>query len=228
MRIVNLVLQTRHLDALKVFYGRDLGLPILTEASGFVTFGVGTTQLTFSHSMGASDSMYHYAFNIPPHTMPEAKAWLAQRAPLLSQAGEDLFYFEGWNAEGIYFRDPAGNIGELIARHTLAGDSPGAFGPQQLLCVSEIGLPVPDVSEMVDGLIGAFDLARYGEASDMFSPVGNERGLFIVVREGRPWFPTDIAAEAHPISVVIEGANEASLNLTGLACEIRQQSAPMP
>nr|MDQ3327713.1 hypothetical protein [Chloroflexota bacterium] len=185
------------------------------------------TQLTFSQSSDVGDPGYHFAFNIASRTMAEAKAWLASRVPLLDKAGEELFSFEHWTAESIYFRDPAGNIGELIARHTLADDSPAAFGPQHLRCVSEIGLPAPDVSEMVDGLVGSFDLERYGETSDSFSPVGDERGLFIVVREGRPWFPTDSAAEAHPISALIEGATEASLRLAGLPYEIRQGSAPV-
>jgi catechol 2,3-dioxygenase-like lactoylglutathione lyase family enzyme len=223
MRIAALSLRTRHLDELKAFYGDKLGLSLLAESPQSVTFGVGATQLTFARSTGAGDPTYHFAFNIPSRTISEAKAWLSSRVPLLDQAGEDQFHSESWNADIIYFRDPAGNIGELIARHTLSDDMPGPFGAEHLLCVSEIGLPTPDVPELVHGLTDAFDLTGYGAGSDTFTPLGDERGLFIVVREGRAWFPTDIAAELHAVSVVIQGTSEASLSLAGLPYEIRQQ-----
>lgn len=223
MRIAALSLRTRHLDELKAFYADILGLRLLAESPQSATYGVGMTQMTFVRSTGVGDPTYHFAFNIPPRTISEAKAWLSSRVPLLNQAGEDQFHSESWNADNIYFRDPAGNIGELIARYTLSDDLPGRFGSQHLLCVSEIGLPTPDVPELVRGLIEAFDLARYGEGSNTFSPVGDERGLFIVVREGRPWFPTDSAAELHAVSAVIQGASEASLSRAGLPYEIRQR-----
>lgn len=223
MRIAALSLLTRHLDELKAFYADILGLPLLAESPQSATFGVGMTHMTFARTTAVGDPTYHFAFNIPRRTISEAKGWLSSRVRLLDQAGEDQFHSENWNSDIIYFRDPAGNIGELIARHTLSDDLPGPFGAEHLLCVSEIGLPTPDVPELVRGLTNAFDLARYGEGSDTFSPVGDERGLFIVVREGRPWFPTNSAAEQHAVSAVIQGASEASLSLTGLPYEIQQR-----
>ena len=223
MRIAALSLRTRHLDELRAFYGDILGLPLLAGAPQSTTFGVGKTQMTFERSTAVGDPTYHFAFNIPSRTISEAKAWLSSRVPLLDLAGEDQFHSESWNADIIYFRDPAGNIGELIARHTLSDDISGPFGAEHLLCVSEIGLPTPDVPELVRGLTNAFDLAEYGDGSNTFTPVGDERGLFIVVREGRAWFPTNSAAERHAVSVVIEGASDASLNPAGLPYEIRQR-----
>ncbi len=223
MRIAALSLRTRHLDEVKAFYADILGLRLLDESPQSVTFEVGRTQMTFARSTAVGDPTYHFAFNIPSRTISEAKAWLSSRVPLLDQAGEDQFHSESWNADNIYFRDPAGNIGELIARHTLSDDLAGRFGAQHLLCVSELGLPTPDVPELVRGLIEAFGITRYGEGSNTFSPLGDERGLFIVVREGRPWFPTDSAAELHDVSAVIEGASDASLSLAGLPYELRQR-----
>ena len=47
----------------------------------------------------------------------------------------------------------------------------------------------------------------YREPSDMFAPVGDEHGLFIVVKRGRVWFNSqDRRAELYPAQAEIEAA----------------------
>ena len=59
---------------------------------------------------------------------------------------------------------------------------------------------VPDAVQLLQaGLgVGVYD----GQGSDMFTAVGDEHGLFIVVKQGRIWFPdTGKAAELSPVTV---------------------------
>ena len=100
----------------------------------------------------------------------------------------------------MYLKDPGGNIGELISRHTLDNDSDRPFGVDDLLCVSEIGTPVDDPNDLALELKAAFDLDMYGDDS-MF--IGDENGLFVAVPIGRFWIPEnsqeakDFPAEIH-------------------------------
>jgi catechol-2,3-dioxygenase len=150
--------------------------------------------------------IYHFAFNIPPQQFAEAKAWIAQRVPpLTDHTGADEFYFEAWNAHALYFSDPAGNIVELIARHTLASQSHQPFTEQSLLSVSEIGLVTDNVRDTVHLLRTRLGISSYqGTGNDEFTAVGDEAGLFIVVKRGRIWFPdTNKPAAVAPVSVTV-------------------------
>src|SRR5690349_21082426 len=116
MQISELHLKARDLTLQKLFYQTTMGLPLLEETATSFTFQAGTTRLTF-HVTGQQQSCYHFAFTIPHNKLAQAKSWLAKRAPLLAKDGQDEFPFQSWNARSIYFYDPVGNIGELIAHY---------------------------------------------------------------------------------------------------------------
>ncbi len=107
----------------------------------------------------------------------------------------------------MYFLDPAGNILEFIARHTLKNDAPGDFTAKDILCASEIGIVSPDVVATADQLCDAAKIGRYHGGSEDFTAVGDEHGLFIVVKTGRKWFSSDRAAEVFAGEVTVRGAN---------------------
>jgi catechol-2,3-dioxygenase len=74
-----------------------------------------------------------------------------------------------------------------------------------LLRISEIGLAVPDVPAAVATLQNAFGLSVFGTAAAEFTPLGDHDGLLIVVRQGRPWFPTrTVRPSLGPITVTVE------------------------
>jgi hypothetical protein len=74
------------------------------------------------------DGAYHFAFNIPENQIRSAKEWLMPRTVLLKdEQGNDYFQHSGWNSEAVYFKDPAGNILEFIARHDLSNAVDGDF-----------------------------------------------------------------------------------------------------
>ena len=90
----------------------------------------------------------------------------------------------------MYFKDPDGNILELIARHGLANATDHQFGEQDFLAVSEIGLAVDDVAKTVGELTRSLGVPIYdGAGSDAFSAIGDEYGLFIVDANGRIGIP---------------------------------------
>lgn len=204
MKIGKLDLQTSDLAAQRHFYMEVLQLP--TIASHEALFAqVGSSQLTFRASQDGREHAYHFAFNIPENRFDRAKEWIAQRLPLItSSTGEDSFHFDNWNAHACYFRDPAGNILEFIARHDLTNASDLPFDERSILYISEIGVATDDVKNTVDLLQGMGIPIYDGEGSDTFTAVGDEHGLIIVVKRGRVWFPdTGTPAGIHPLRAVV-------------------------
>jgi catechol-2,3-dioxygenase len=190
MQFRELELWATDLPALQAFYGGLLGLPIVQAGQALVEFQVGGSLLRFVQAQPGWEGFYHFAFNIPENRLAEASSWLQERVPLIAdQTGQTVFPSESWNSDQIYFYDPAGNIGELIARHTLNNGTDEPFSQQHLLNVSEIGVVVEDVPTAAADLQQRFDLNIYKEGSSTFTPLGDEHGLLIVVQQGRIWFP---------------------------------------
>jgi catechol-2,3-dioxygenase len=212
MQINQLRLATPNLDAMGRFYAQQLELSVthsMASNGSAINVVVGNTRLVFAERALGQHQIYHIAFNIPQNQFAEAKIWLQQRGvPLLKdQNGNIDFHFESWNAHAVYFLDPAGNILELIARHNLPNTTSQAqFAGHSLLCASEIGWVVDGVRAAVSHLQEQFGLGVYdGLNSAMFSAVGDENGLFIVVPHGRNWYPdTAMPATAVPLGVHFE------------------------
>lgn len=201
-------------DALAAFYGGTLGLPVRVEDTSAVV-EAGSSELRFERGAGAP--FYHFAFNVPPRRIEDARAWLAERVTLLryAETGEEVVAFPSWNAHSVYFHDPAGNIVELIARDDLKiGHAPkveaaSSFSPADVLGLSEIALVVDDVRETVREVREAFGFAVYGgdEGDEVFTAMGDERGLVLAIRNGWPWLPEKTRpAEAHPVRLEIESS----------------------
>ena len=191
-------LPSSHLGDLEAFYGNVLGLPVARDGEA-LSVTVGDSTLRFIPSETASP--FHFAFNVPSTQFAEAVAWLEARVPLIVyETGETTGHSERWNADMTYFRDPAGHIGELIARHEPPFPAMGPFGPASLSEISEIGLAVADVIAAAQQL-EAVGVPPYRCVPDpSFMSVGDAHGLFIVVRAGRLWFPDRITpALAQPL-----------------------------
>lgn len=191
-RFRSVQLRTAQLDEMRQFYTQTLGLPLEPlkndrEESAFAV-RVGESILKFVAAEKGSEPFYHFAFNIPENQFAACKQWLSKRCPLLKENGNgaDEIFFAKWNAHAVYFADPSGNIGELIARHTLKNPREGEFTVQSLLCVSEIGLVSAEPAKLERGLAESFGLKPY-QGSSMF--VGDEHGLFVLPPTGRPWIP---------------------------------------
>ena len=181
------------------FFESALGLP---ADDGVVRLGGSRLRFT----AGVPSAPYHLAINIPQNQVRAAKDWLERRASMLS---DEIFDFAFWNAEAVYFEDPDGNVLELIARHGLQNDRVGSFGPEMLLGLSEVGLPVAETQLAIEILERTFGLAVFSGDRDQFTALGDDHGLFIVVRPGRLWLPTERACDENHVHVTIEGREEA-------------------
>lgn len=213
MEIDTLHLRTARLSDLKMFYADILDCPVTKADSGKFTIEIGTTDVTFSEVNDGSNPFYHFAINIPQNQFEAATTWLADRVELLSDPDTGEQQFSSSRYSQVYCHDPVGNIVELIARHDLSNDAERSFGSENFLQVSEIGLPVPDVRRAVEGInenVGVSPRdSRVSEISDdvSFAAVGNDHGVFIIVNEGRGWFPTrNQTAEVYPRTVGISEA----------------------
>ena len=225
MDIRELRLVTSDLAMQRDFYAHCLSLTASIATPDRLTLQIGTSRLIFIQAPLDAHQIYHFAFNIPSQQFAEAKAWIARRVPLLTDhSGADEFYFEAWNAHALYFSDSAGNIVELIARHTLASQSHQPFTAESLLSVSEIGLVTDNVLDTVDLLHRRLGVSSYqGTESDEFAAVGDEAGRLIVVKRGRIWFPdTNKPAAIMPVSVTV-AAGSTHATVAGPSYEVTLQ-----
>ncbi len=218
MKIAQLTLKTHTLDTLREFYADHLGLNLLEETDDSFTLDAGESRLTFVADDEEEAYRYHFAFNIPYNQMMDAELWLAQRVSLIIPHGAKDAWVEhtDWQAEALYFADPAGNIVEFIGRQRLAEDTAIPFSAQSILNISEIGVVVTHIEKEVAGLRqqDALELPDFGSNSADFYPIGDDNGLLIFARAGRAWFPTqDVLAESYPIILTVQGSDTQTLTI---------------
>jgi catechol-2,3-dioxygenase len=222
MNILELQLLTGNLEVQKSFYGSVLGLPILESDVQHLTIQVGSSRMKFTRQSEFSGH-YHFAFDVPENQLESAKIWLEARATLIPDLdGTKVFGGGDWNSDAVYFRDPHGNILELIARHELANASQTEFSSASLLNISEIGLACNNVPDVVKWLEQNLNLEIYKSSSETFAPVGNAHGLLILVQNTREWFPsTGVFATLQPVSVTVEGSQNKKLEILNLPYKIQ-------
>lgn len=221
MKIQHIKLLTSIPDRQKKFYTQALGLPLVDDSNDAFTIKIGYSYLTFERAAAEAakaSPFYHYAFDIPVNKVEEAAAWLDAKGVLLNELpnNKKKIYSTTWNATSIYFYDPAGNIVEFIARHSLDHSSYTSFTAGSLLNISEIGLVVNDVPSTSDLLKSRFSIDRYKDSYDSFAAVGDEEGLFILSANQRVWLGSNKPAGIYKTEVVIESAaNKGELIVEG-------------
>ncbi|HBU84878.1 MULTISPECIES: VOC family protein [Paenibacillus] len=190
MQIKEVGLLTDQMEAMKQFYGTLLEFELLKENTTVVSFRTGNSILSFQQAPGQEKPFYHVAFTIPTNQLAAAKKWVQDRnISLLSKDDKDEFYFPYWDATAFYFYDPSGNLMEFIAHHSLDNAVEETFDSRQLLCISEIGLPVDDVPDTISKMNGHYHLEPFAGDGKQFAPIGDAEGMFIVIDKEMPWFP---------------------------------------
>ena len=223
MNIVRLELLAADLWAQKDFYADVLELPVKLTSSG-LEVKAGKTDILFTQAPPDFDGAYHFAFNIPENQFHAAKEWISSRFPLLCDAsGSEEFPSQSWNSDSVYFKDAAGNVLEFIARHSLSDAVGRDFGSQQILQVSEIGLPSEDVVGFAHELCTRLGLSVFRQQpNENFTPVGDDHGLLILPAKDRIWKPdSGVPAKLLPVKVKGE-ANGKSWEVRGVPYEIRE------
>ncbi len=222
MLIKRLELLTDDLIGQKEFYSSVLELPVHLEDTSLLV-KAGKTDIVFKQAPAQWMGQYHFCFNIPENQFLQAKVWLSKRIPLLKdENGNDEFKSQTWNATSLYFKDTAGNILEFIARHDQKNATEIPFNSEQILQVSEIGLPSKDVISFAKELCGKLGVSVYKqEPNETFTPIGDEDGLFILPVENRIWIPnTGVPARMLSVKVDVE-VNGKEFKLSGVPYEVR-------
>ncbi len=205
MKIENLILQTNHLTEMVEFYTSVLELKQIGSLTASVVLQAGYTRLQFCQAQTGINPLYHFAFNIPPNLYAQAKVWLEERFDLVKgKQGQVEFDFSNWDAHGLYFYDPVGNILEFIARDMLPPAKEKFFTSSHILSVSEVGIVVEDVLTTITQIEQVTGLQPYREQTDTFTAMGDEHGLLIVVEKLREWYPnTGLKAETMDLEAII-------------------------
>lgn len=204
MQFEEIVLKTASISKTRNFYRRTLELEMVEDAGDRVAFQVGRTRLVFEEAQSGKP-FYHFAFNVPVRRFSDAFEWMESKLEILpiDDGSLPIAAYPRWNAQSFYFYDNNGSILECIVRFDLPDEPSGDdFSSADFLEISEIGIPSTDV----EARIAAFQamgvpLFPPGPRRPEFSPVGDNRGLLLVVEEGRPWIPTNHRSEAHPLRV---------------------------
>jgi catechol-2,3-dioxygenase len=222
MKLFELRLKMGDLIEARNFYHDVMKLPVLEETADLLVLQAGATRLVFEHETGWQ-GRYHFAFDVPENQVQEAAAWIAVKAKLATLNEKAIFNSSAhWNAHMVYFYDPAGNILEFIGRHNQPNASSEPFSERSIIAISEIGLTTRDVPQTVQWLGDNLGMLVYdGAGSDTFSAVGDELGLFIVVKEGRNWYPeTGIPAGFYPVRATLIDGKMGEYDIPGLPYHI--------
>ncbi|MDL5367024.1 hypothetical protein QSH18_15545 [Xanthomonas sp. NCPPB 2654] len=204
MRITQLSLPASDPGASAAFYRDVLQLPVVATQ-----VRIGWSLLDLLPADAEIGSM-HLAFNIPPARFDAACDWLSRRAPSLRDpVGEVRFALDAaWQSQSVYFAGPDGAVLELIARRPLPARAvaDGVFSADELLCISEVGLPSAQVPAVAAAAQDRLGLMPFMPVSDAFAPLGDHEGLLIVVDAQRRWFPEQRQLPfARGVRVVVEG-----------------------
>lgn len=175
------------------------------------TLKVGKSNLIFEQSdKNEKSPFYHFVIDIPENKIEESITWLNSVGVTLNLLPDNSYqvYSKTQNATSIYFYDPAGNVVEFIARHSLDNANNTPFTGKELINISEIGLVVNDVNCIKDLLSTNLLIDGYKDSKETFAAVGDEDGLFILSSYRRVWLGSEKEADIFKTEITVEGAYE--------------------
>jgi catechol 2,3-dioxygenase-like lactoylglutathione lyase family enzyme len=205
VQIAAVRLASADVAAQRRLYVEALGLDELDAPAGTLAVAIGPSRLIFQPG---APSPQHVAFRIPSAAYADALHWLGERTPLLPNAdGGREHPFPDWNAHAMYFRDPDGNVLELIAHHDLDDPYEPPFHRRHLLGIGEVGVPADDPRAFLADVERRHGIRRWSGDGVGFAAAGDKRGSLIVVPRGRPWHPVPGSdATAAPVAIEVAGA----------------------
>ncbi|CAM2881465.1 VOC family protein [Paenibacillus sediminis] len=223
MIIEQLTLLTNQLEETRHFYTKVFPFELVDQGDSHFTVKVGQTLLTFQYKQSETDPFYHFTFNIPENKFAEAVEWASTKVDFAEEVGEIVYDCVEWNSHSVYFYDPAGNIVEFIARHNLNNAVNHPFSPKDFLYVSEVGVVTSDIHAIVHQL-NELGIPSWN-AEENFNPVGDEHGLFIIVKEGRRWLYSNKNAHFYDVKATVKGLGTLCFEQDGDQVVIRRSSS---
>ncbi|MDX6592419.1 MAG: hypothetical protein QOJ13_1615 [Gaiellales bacterium] len=208
MRIAGVTIHAPEPGQMLEFYSGLLDL----DPAGDAGVACGNGRLAFVP--GDPPGYYHLAFGVPHDQFLDAKRWLGDRVPLLTEDDRDVFDFRFWNAAACYAFDAAGNVIELIAHRDLPACGEPFLGAASLTGIAEVGVPASDVLALTEQLEQEAGLTTWDgdPPSPRFTAVGARGATLILVPLGRNWYPTNVPPGPCPLEVTIEADRDALLD----------------
>jgi len=209
MQLRKLKLYSKNIKSQFKFYKNVLGFDVEFFEKNKIKIQTGSTELIFEEQP-ESNFVYHFALLIPNDKIEDAISFLEKKEiELLPFRGEKIIHFgteENHTGRSIYFYDADGNIAEFIERRSLNFVDESPFSLDQILKINEIGLPAENPIEFSKQLIDQFNIQLIDpqKITEKFCWVGDYEGVFIVVKKGRNWLPTEIPAMLNDLWVTFE------------------------
>src|SRR5690625_3010423 len=197
----SVTLYTNQLKTLQRFYMNIMELPLSERSEESFTVRVGESLLTFHQT--DVPSFYHFAFNIPGNQFSLIKSWMKNKLTLNRESGRDEVYFPSFDADSMYFEDPAGNIVELIGRRRR--DLFGNPSPASFLNISEVSITTYAMTEVGDRIQDIGIPLRQGAEIDPHSLnfLGRDDTFIVLVPPGRRWYFSNKKSEIHPLEMTL-------------------------
>jgi hypothetical protein len=186
------------------FYKDILDMQVLSACDDEVTFAAGRTKLCFRNSEKLQHPVYHFAFTIPANKLDEAFRFVSSRVAVMDvPPSGKIADFSNWDAAAFYFYDNNGNIVEYIARYSIRNQIGESFDGSKVYAISEIGLVTENVPALLEDIAARFDVPVFAKQppQQRFAVMGDDEGLFIVVENERPWYPTQVKALSFPTGI---------------------------
>lgn len=204
---------TNKLKQLRRFYVNVLELPITESSDNMFTVKIGISEISFKHS--DQPAFYHFAINIPGNQFTLIKLWLKDRLTLNREGGIDQVYFPTFDADSMYFEDPAGNIIEYIGRRKR--DVFGNVTKDSFLNVSEVSVTTPFVTDVGDDLQDFGLPLRHGTEvnPESLNFLGKDESFIVLVPPERKWYFSQRNSETYPLEITLTNERHISLDDKG-------------
>ncbi|MDE1205892.1 VOC family protein [Tenacibaculum larymnensis] len=199
MTLNEIEIKTTDIKPVKAFYKNIMELPTTQSDDQSIRIKIGTSYLKFIEDSEKNLPAYHLAFNIPKNKLQEAIKWSTNKFEFVKKENEVLITnFENWNANSVYFFDVVGNVLEFIARHDLDNTATEQFNSNQILNISEFGIVKDRPDVYGKHLIDTYGLSLFekNHNSEIFTVLGDDNGLLIIVKTNRNWYPTETPSKA--------------------------------
>ena len=223
LEIIKLKINTKRFQESRAFWTQNLGFELVASTPNEFTVKVGSSLLCFNGvQLSPLDEQnnfpkYHFSFNIPSNQAENALNWLRNedhefpdgpQNPVEiwknEDTGAEIIRRDRYNAHSVFFKDPGGNVIELIARHNLNNPQEGDFNRAMIINISEVAIVTFDVKESAKRVKDNFGVIEIPGTTSGFKPLGGETGLITFVVPGRSWQPADSqVAGSWPMEVTV-------------------------
>lgn len=205
---------TNKVKTLRRFYKNVLDLTITESNDDMFTVKIGDSHVTFKHS--EQPALYNFAINIPGNQFSIMKLWIKDRLTLSREGGVDQFYSQSFDADSIYFEDPAGNIIKLIGRRNR--DLFGDLTSDAFLNISEVSIITPFTEEVGDELQD-FDIPLFHGAiidPDNINYLGfGDTYIALEAPTKQELFSSRRPTETHPLELTLRDIGKVILDKEG-------------